>query len=153
MGNFTQFFFTHGTNLMGGLGGPLRRSRRFREYRNLLPMLGSENAEENVQVRIFGIKYKSTKCTFSKLILEFLLFLMSSTCFEPEASSIVRRPCIQSGHRTFYGHQYKQSDYTADTETHKTYCTISVYSTVSLKMNSRVRNMQKTSKLKIKILI
>jgi len=52
----------------------------------------------------------------------------------------------------FYMHQYKQSCRykTACTDVCKTYRTIPVYTTVFLKMNPRVRNI---NKLKVKILI
>ena len=43
--------------------------------------------------------------------------------------------------------------WTAYTDACKTHYTISVYTTVFLKMNPRLRNMQKTPKLKIEILI
>ena len=66
---------------------------------------------------------------------------MSSVCFEPEASSIGKWLHIQLGYRTFHMQQYKQSAYT---DACKTYYTITVYSTVYLKMNPRFGNMQKT---------
>jgi len=34
---------------------------------------------------------------------------MSSTCFEPEGSSLGRRTCIQVWYSVFYMHQYKES--------------------------------------------
>jgi len=63
---------------------------------------------------------------------------MSSTCFESDGSSSGRRSYIQLGYGTFYMHQYKQPAYT---DACKTYLTITIYSTVYLKMNPQVRNM------------
>ena len=54
------------------------------------------------------IQHKLRKCTFYKLIFYFLIF-MSSTCFEPESSSLERRLYIQLRYGTLYMHQHKQS--------------------------------------------
>jgi len=57
---------------------------------------------------------------------------MSSTCFETEGSSLERR---------FNYRTYSSTYWTAYTHTCTTYCTIPAYTTVFLKMDTRVRNM------------
>jgi hypothetical protein len=50
-------------------------------------------------------KYKTTKCTFPKLMFKFFI---SSTCFEPEGSSSGRRFYIQLWYGKFYMYQCRQ---------------------------------------------
>jgi hypothetical protein len=78
---------------------------------------------------------------------------MSPTCFEPESSSSGRQLYIQSWYGTFYMHHYKQSckvrihssTYnTAYTDACKAKHTITVQIIVFLKMNPRVRKLEKT---------
>ena len=69
---------------------------------------------------------------------------MSSACFEPEGSYSGRRMCVQVWYSVLYMHQYRAHTSTCNTaysDACKTRCTIPVYKTVFLKMNSRVRNM------------
>ena len=51
------------------------------------------------------IKYKPTKCTFPKLIFEFLIFLCLLHVFKPEGSSSGRRLYIQLWYGAFYMRQ------------------------------------------------
>ena len=93
---------------------------------------------------------------------------MSSTCFEPEVSSSGRRLCLRVWYCVFYMHQYVQfcrlkcvclcaymrvvdgthssTYYSAYTDASKTNYTMPVYTTVFLKMNTRLRNKLKTEK-------
>jgi len=64
---------------------------------------------------------------------------MSSTYFEPQGSSAGRRLYIQVWYSVF--DTYFSAYQTAYIDTSKTYRTITLYTTVLLKMNSRVRNM------------
>jgi len=86
---------------------------------------------------------------------------MSSTCLELEGSSSGRRLYIQLRYGTLYAHHYKQScRYKSVYDTHtctykiaysdayKTKYAMPAYTTVILKMNPRVGNMQKISKFK-----
>jgi len=68
---------------------------------------------------------------------------MSPTCFEPEGSSSGRQLCIQLRYGTFCMLRCKQSSRWSIEHT------LLLTTAVSLKMNPRVRNMWKTSKLKI----
>jgi len=81
---------------------------------------------------------------------------MSSKCFELEGSSSGRRLYIQLRYGTLCAHHYKQSRRynsvfnthsctykTAYTDAYKTKYAMPAYTTVILKMNPRVRNMQK----------
>ena len=56
------------------------------------------------------IQYKPIKCTFPTLKFNFLKFLMSSTCFEPDGSSSGRWLHIHLWYGTFYMHRNKQSN-------------------------------------------
>jgi len=75
---------------------------------------------------------------------------MSFTCFRTR-QFIFRKTVVQVyaavvrylSHTSVYG----------GTDACKTYHTITAYTTIFLKLNIRFRNMQKTSKFKIKILI
>jgi hypothetical protein len=81
-------------------------------------------------------QYKRTNCTVFKLIF---YFMISSTCFEPEDSSLGSQLHVQVWYSVFYMNQHQQSC-TYKTEC-KTHYTKRVYTTVFLKMYPRFRNM------------
>jgi hypothetical protein len=66
---------------------------------------------------------------------------MFSTCFEPDGSSSGRRLNIRLWYGTFYKRQCKWYKQTAYADACKTYHTITVYTTVYLKMHPLFRNM------------
>jgi len=69
----------------------------------LVPILSQINPSrpQPISLRsILTIQQKPTKCTFSKLIFQFLI-LVSSTCLEPEGSSSVRRLYIHAWYSRF----------------------------------------------------
>ena len=78
---------------------------------------------------------------------------MFTTYFETKDLYSGIRLYIQAWYSMFYMHQYKQfSTYKAAyTDECKTHSTIPVYTTVILKANPRVRDMQNTSLIKILI--
>jgi len=84
---------------------------------------------------------------------------MSSTCFDPEGSASGRRLYMQIWFSLFYMHQYKQSwmqksvsgtEVTLPTSQTSVQNKL-VYTTVFLKMNSRVRNTYAKVKVKVKV--
>lgn len=67
-----------------------------------------EKYMEETTDKNFFIHYKPTKCTFLIIILIFN-FLVSSTRFVPEGSSLERLLYIQAWYSAFHMHQCKQS--------------------------------------------